>query len=212
MDDKDRKKKVCSCCLKVQDKDNHAKCSNCRVAVYCDAKCQKEHWPIHKFICKDSNDDDDDLKLFKKCHACLAQSDWARGEKLFQKLLKRMQKTNNKEMEFEGIHGLAQCAQEMGEIEYAIQLYRDVLEKRRLFYGDDDHHFVLNSETNLASALLRAHKPKFEETVTMLKSTLQRKRRVLGLDHEDTLTCKQALFVALLGLRKFNYLIVQNVT
>lgn len=103
MDDKDRKKKVCSCCLKVQDKDNHSKCSNCRIAVYCDAKCQKEHWPIHKFICKDSNDDDDDLKLFKKCNACLVQSDWARGEKLFQKLLKRMQKTNNKEMEFEGI-------------------------------------------------------------------------------------------------------------
>lgn len=97
---------------------------------------------------------------------------------------------------------MAQCAQEMGKIELAIQLYRGVLEKRRLFYGDEDHHYVLNSETNLCQALNRNHK--FEETVPMLKLTLQRKRRVLGLDHKDTLTCKQALCVALLGLRKFN--------
>ena len=27
-------------------------CSRCKVAKYCDPKCQKDHWPVHKKECK----------------------------------------------------------------------------------------------------------------------------------------------------------------
>ena len=27
------------------------KCTRCHIAMYCDRKCQKEHWPLHRAFC-----------------------------------------------------------------------------------------------------------------------------------------------------------------
>jgi hypothetical protein len=37
------------------------KCSGCRSAYYCDAACQKQHWPQHKLVCQIPTSDVSDL-------------------------------------------------------------------------------------------------------------------------------------------------------
>ena len=36
-------------------------CSHCKMAIYCNKKCQKRHWLIHKLDCKETKVDDDIL-------------------------------------------------------------------------------------------------------------------------------------------------------
>ncbi len=40
---------TCSFCNKPC---KQLKCAGCKKVCYCDAECQKKHWPIHKIICK----------------------------------------------------------------------------------------------------------------------------------------------------------------
>ena len=40
----------CDCCGKVSS--SFKKCSSCRGVKYCDEKCQRAHWKIHKSVCK----------------------------------------------------------------------------------------------------------------------------------------------------------------
>lgn len=42
--------KACSACGQESIKDIK-KCSKCKMAQYCDKRCQKLHWPIHKKFC-----------------------------------------------------------------------------------------------------------------------------------------------------------------
>ena len=42
--------KNCSYC---HDADASFQCSNCERAKYCDRKCQKDHWPLHKSECRE---------------------------------------------------------------------------------------------------------------------------------------------------------------
>jgi hypothetical protein len=39
-------------CMQCGKKAGFAKCSRCRVAAYCSKTCQQQHWPQHKFACK----------------------------------------------------------------------------------------------------------------------------------------------------------------
>lgn len=39
-------------CLVCGSSQNVSKCSRCRLAFYCSAACQKEHWPHHRVVCK----------------------------------------------------------------------------------------------------------------------------------------------------------------
>lgn len=39
-------------CLVCGSSQNVSKCSRCRLAFYCSAACQKEHWPFHRGVCK----------------------------------------------------------------------------------------------------------------------------------------------------------------
>jgi hypothetical protein len=39
-------------CLVCGSSQNVSKCSRCRLAFYCTAACQKEHWPFHRAVCK----------------------------------------------------------------------------------------------------------------------------------------------------------------
>jgi hypothetical protein len=39
-------------CLVCGSSQNVSKCSRCRLAFYCSAACQKEHWPYHRVVCK----------------------------------------------------------------------------------------------------------------------------------------------------------------
>jgi len=41
---------LCSNCKKQGEKLKC--CSQCNMTYYCDAECQKQHWPIHKITCK----------------------------------------------------------------------------------------------------------------------------------------------------------------
>jgi hypothetical protein len=52
--------KVCAACHKRRTS-AAKKCSRCMRTYYCDAACQKAHWPTHKHECKaqPSSDDDD---------------------------------------------------------------------------------------------------------------------------------------------------------
>lgn len=46
------KLRVCGMCdTKESVSGEHAKCSSCALLYYCDAKCQKQHWKVHKPIC-----------------------------------------------------------------------------------------------------------------------------------------------------------------
>ncbi|GMH96707.1 hypothetical protein TrVE_jg57 [Triparma verrucosa] len=45
-------KKRCSYCNKIPYGGKLKGCSACKVAAYCDAECQKAHWPSHKKECK----------------------------------------------------------------------------------------------------------------------------------------------------------------
>ena len=38
-------------CFWCRKKGAERKCSKCQIAVYCDRKCQREDWPIHKLCC-----------------------------------------------------------------------------------------------------------------------------------------------------------------
>jgi len=58
------KKHHCLCCLK--EVSGSLRCSQCRTALYCGRECQLKHWPVHKNICQDSNNDDSIEKLKKK--------------------------------------------------------------------------------------------------------------------------------------------------
>lgn len=42
--------KACSTCGQETNKDLK-KCSKCKMAQYCDKRCQRLHWPIHKKFC-----------------------------------------------------------------------------------------------------------------------------------------------------------------
>lgn len=43
----------CASCGKLRDKGNYARCSKCKVFVYCDKECQTKHWKAeHKATCK----------------------------------------------------------------------------------------------------------------------------------------------------------------
>ena len=46
--------KSCSFCNKRKSAEHDIKgrCSRCQSVYYCDATCQKNHWPTHKLICK----------------------------------------------------------------------------------------------------------------------------------------------------------------
>ena len=48
--------------------DGDKSCSVCRYAQYCSVSCQKEHWVIHKFQCKQMKNDPktDSLRLLQK--------------------------------------------------------------------------------------------------------------------------------------------------
>ena len=105
-------------------------------------------------------------------------------------------------MEFEAIQGIATCHLSLGKFESAIQLSRDVLAKRLAFYKNDNHHFVLNSETNLAQALLMDGRDKDAEDI--LRVTYEKKKRILGEQHIDTNICSQALQSCLTRQRKFD--------
>jgi len=39
-------------CLTCGEVNPPKKCSKCKVATYCDATCQRLHWPTHKFFCE----------------------------------------------------------------------------------------------------------------------------------------------------------------
>jgi len=55
----------CLYCLKQVE--GSMKCSKCRTALYCGRGCQEKHWPVHKNMCQDSNNtEDDDEKLRTK--------------------------------------------------------------------------------------------------------------------------------------------------
>jgi len=55
----------CLYCLKAVK--GSMRCSKCRTALYCNRECQVKHWPMHKNICRDSNDaEDSDEKLKMK--------------------------------------------------------------------------------------------------------------------------------------------------
>ena len=56
--------KKCLCCFK--EVEGNLKCCGCRTASYCSRECQKEHWPVHKNICQDSNSKDGIEKLEMK--------------------------------------------------------------------------------------------------------------------------------------------------
>jgi hypothetical protein len=48
-----KKKDTCLCCLK--EVEGCSRCSKCRTALYCNRVCHEKHWPVHKNICRDSN-------------------------------------------------------------------------------------------------------------------------------------------------------------
>ena len=43
---------VCAKCNAIANKEPFKKCAKCRCAAYCSKECQKEHWPVHKTVCK----------------------------------------------------------------------------------------------------------------------------------------------------------------
>jgi hypothetical protein len=51
--DSRRGNRNCLCCLK--EVEGSSRCSKCRTALYCSRECQLKHWPVHKNICIDSN-------------------------------------------------------------------------------------------------------------------------------------------------------------
>ena len=60
------RKKICLCCMiEVQ---SNLICGKCRVARYCNRECQKNHWPAHKHVCKDSNSNNGDSSFFYACY------------------------------------------------------------------------------------------------------------------------------------------------
>ena len=63
----------CLYCLKVVE--GSMRCSKCRTALYCNRECQLKHWPVHKNICQDSNnaENNDDRKLYMKAQNHLSQ-------------------------------------------------------------------------------------------------------------------------------------------
>ena len=64
IDNKSSKKDTCLCCL--QEVEGCSRCSKCRTALYCNRVCQEKHWPVHKNVCQDSNDENSDDKLNMK--------------------------------------------------------------------------------------------------------------------------------------------------
>jgi hypothetical protein len=52
-----KKKDTCLNCLK--EVEGCSRCSKCRTALYCNRACQLNHWPVHKNICQDSNNAED---------------------------------------------------------------------------------------------------------------------------------------------------------
>ena len=63
----------CLYCLKAVE--GSMRCSKCRTALYCNRECQLKHWPVHKNICQDSNntENNDDHKLYMKAQNHLSQ-------------------------------------------------------------------------------------------------------------------------------------------
>ena len=59
-----KKKKTCLYCLK--EVEGSSRCSKCRTALYCNKDCQVQHWPSHKNICLNSNNEDSNEKLEMK--------------------------------------------------------------------------------------------------------------------------------------------------
>jgi hypothetical protein len=47
----EKREKICYSCEKLLIF-NAKRCSKCKVAIYCDRNCQKNHWIPHKFYCK----------------------------------------------------------------------------------------------------------------------------------------------------------------
>jgi len=154
-------------------------------------------------VCGNSNLETDDKKLFNKCKNCIEQENYIKGEKLFKKFAKTELARLDPEMEFESIQGIATCHLRLGQYDSAIQLAREVLAKRLAFYRNENHHFVLNSETNLATALMQS-RDNVVEAEKILRSCYEKKKRILGLSHVDTITCRNALQMALVYQRKFD--------
>jgi len=50
----------CLYCLQVVE--GSSRCSQCRTALYCNRECHLKHWPVHKNICRDSNNSQDSNK------------------------------------------------------------------------------------------------------------------------------------------------------
>jgi hypothetical protein len=43
----------CFCCGETRSENDLSRCSGCRLAYYCNKKCQKKHWKNgHKKVCK----------------------------------------------------------------------------------------------------------------------------------------------------------------
>jgi tetratricopeptide (TPR) repeat protein len=154
-------------------------------------------------VCGNSNLEADDQKLFNKCKNCIEQENYIKGEKLFKKFAKTELARLHPEMEFESIQGIATCHLKLGKHDSAIQLSREVLAKRLAFYRNENHHFVLNSETNLATALLQS-RVDVVEAEKILRSCYEKKKRILGENHIDTITCRNSLEMALVYQRKFD--------
>lgn len=106
-------------------------------------------------------------------------------------------------MEFESIQGIATCHLRLGKYDSAIQLSREVLAKRQAFYRNENHHFVLNSLTNLGTALVHS-RVNVVEAEQILRSCYDKKKSILGENHIDTITCRNSLEMALVQQRKFD--------
>eukprot|EP00729_Bicosta_minor_P032642 gene32642-biopygen8655 len=91
--------------------------------------------------------------------------------------------------------GLADALQEDGKDSEAEMVYRKVLALYQRLFGAEHPAATLAAANNLAWCL--RHQCKFEEAIKLHKSTLRSQRRVLGMEHRDTLGTKSNLATAL---------------
>jgi hypothetical protein len=90
---------LCAHCGRCENKETKLlKCSRCNQTSYCNAECQKAHWPKHKKACKlvtcQYCEKLETVKLFAKCSRCqrvfycgsdCQRADWANHKKMCKK-------------------------------------------------------------------------------------------------------------------------------